>query len=79
MIGNVWEWVADRYDSEYYQNSPYDNPTGPISGSERVLRGGSWGEFDEEHFFVTFRRDQSPDFYNPEYNVFGFRCAASAP
>ncbi len=42
VLGNVWEWVNDRYDKEYYQNGPSQDPAGPTSGDERVLRGGSW-------------------------------------
>jgi len=42
MSGNVWEWVSDWYDSNYYKNRPKNNPTGPNSGFSRVLRGGSW-------------------------------------
>ena len=42
MSGNVWEWVSDWYDADYYKNSPKDNTKGPSSGSARVLRGGSW-------------------------------------
>ena len=42
MGGNVWEWVADRYSETYYQESGGDNPTGPSTGANRVIRGGSW-------------------------------------
>ena len=42
MCGNVFEWVQDWYDRDYYKNSPVNNPAGPSSGRYRVLRGGSW-------------------------------------
>jgi formylglycine-generating enzyme required for sulfatase activity len=42
MSGNVWEWVQDWYDENYYRSSPKDNPKGAYSGQYRVLRGGSW-------------------------------------
>ncbi len=42
MSGNVWEWCNDKYGSNYYQNSPQTNPTGPSKGEYRVVRGGSW-------------------------------------
>jgi formylglycine-generating enzyme required for sulfatase activity len=44
MSGNVWEWVGDWYDKNYYGNSPKNNPQGPSSGSYRVIRGGSWDD-----------------------------------
>ena len=40
--GNVWEWVQDWYDSNYYSSSPKTDSKGPSSGSYRVFRGGSW-------------------------------------
>jgi formylglycine-generating enzyme required for sulfatase activity len=42
VLGNVWEWVNDWYDGNYYQSSPAQDPQGPASGQEHVLRGGSW-------------------------------------
>ena len=42
MAGNVAEWVNDRYGENYYSESPLDNPTGPLNGYYRVVRGGSW-------------------------------------
>jgi formylglycine-generating enzyme required for sulfatase activity len=42
MYGNVDEWVQDWHDKNYYDYSPSTDPTGPASGSDRVLRGGGW-------------------------------------
>ena len=51
MHGNVWEWVQDRYDADYYNSSPRVDPPGPSSGSNRVIRGGG--------FFNSYRRLRS--------------------
>ena len=73
MAGNVAEWVSDWFDADYYRNSPYMNPTGPSSGTEKILRGGSWYS-NGFTLQVTDRWPQNPDV---EYNWLGFRCAFS--
>ncbi len=44
MSGNVWEWVWDWYGT--YPSTSQTDPRGPTSGSYRVLRGGSFNNYD---------------------------------
>ncbi|MDR1686734.1 MAG: formylglycine-generating enzyme family protein [Desulfovibrio sp.] len=44
MLGNVNEWVLDRFAADYYAHGPGQDPPGPESGTLRVRRGGSWSD-----------------------------------
>ena len=72
MSGNVWEWVQDWY--KPYQSGKQQDPTGPPSGDNRVLRGGSW---DSSAWIVraALRFNYRPDY---RYNNSGFRLASPA-
>lgn len=85
MAGNMAEWTQDWYDPNQYavlanQPQPVVNPRGAVSGTQRVLRGGSWNGFP---FFTRAVHRQAyfpvPDSNNADYpRWIGFRCAADA-
>jgi eukaryotic-like serine/threonine-protein kinase len=70
MAGNVWEWVSDWYDADYYQSSPATDPQGPTQGRLKVMRGGCW-ESGADSLRVSCRKAELPSTW--AYNV-GFRC-----
>jgi formylglycine-generating enzyme required for sulfatase activity len=67
MHGNVWEWCWDRYGD--YSSGAQTDPTGAVSGSDRVRRGGSWG-YGGQYLRSACRDDNAPGYRNVS---FGFR------
>ena len=74
MLGNAMEWCQDRYGENYYSSSPAKNPSGPGTGSYRVLRGG----IRDSHTLnlrVAVRYDLLP---NSKCYLSGFRCVSGS-
>jgi sulfatase modifying factor 1 len=74
MLGNLWEWVGDWYAPDYYRPATVSDPTGPASGTQRVVRGGSWDNATGL-LRVSLRLGNDPGARSPNN---GFRCALKA-
>jgi formylglycine-generating enzyme required for sulfatase activity len=73
MSGNVLEWCSDWYSDSYYSNTSSTNPQGPVSGTDRVVRGGCWIS-DTTDSRVAKRNHVTPGF---KRDVLGFRVVVS--
>jgi sulfatase modifying factor 1 len=76
MEGNVWEWTSDWFNPTYYSTSPVNDPQGPETGTERVVRGGSWSTKEARYLRTTNRHSRNPSL---GYETVGFRCVTNGP
>jgi formylglycine-generating enzyme required for sulfatase activity len=79
MYGNVAEWCNDRYGEKEYATKAGDNPRGPATGNERVLRGGSW-RGGADRCRSSARASETPGLADVcfGYEAYGFRCVRAA-
>jgi len=75
LAGNLYEWVTDWYDDAFYASPPTRNPRGPVAGTTKVQRGGSYIN-SPYRLRGAFRTKSDPTEHDPHV---GFRCAQDAP
>lgn len=68
MSGNVWEWVQDLYEKDYYKKGAKYNPRGAGEGRYRVLRGGSC-VFDPRFVRTSLRNGDEPANRSRDYGL----------
>ncbi|WP_454666972.1 formylglycine-generating enzyme family protein [Acinetobacter calcoaceticus] len=83
LVTNNYEWMNDWYDKDYYKHSPIDNPTGPKSGTQKVLRSTTAMSADDLMMAdgLNIARAQAQPKSNEEnkmtYRMYGVRCVAN--
>ncbi len=80
MHGNVWQWCNDYYSANYYDESTRDDPRGPTSGKQKVLRGGAWNS-SAESCRAAYRFKEFPVFSDACFgsDSYGFRRVRNVP
>ncbi|UCG57169.1 MAG: SUMF1/EgtB/PvdO family nonheme iron enzyme [Phycisphaerales bacterium] len=80
MHGNVWEWCNDFYQVDYYQQSPKEDPKGPKTGDNKVVRGGAWNS-SAASCRSSYRYNEDPGYTDVcfGYDIYGFRCVRKEP
>ena len=79
MYGNVSEWCNDWYSGDYYKQSPQQDPKGPLTGKERVLRGGAWNSSARSCRSAYRTSDPSINDTCLSKDSIGFRCVRNIP
>ena len=75
MSGNAYEWCWDWYNGDFYSTASVIDEGGPVSGTNRVIRGGSWLH-KIDRMRVSFRFSSNPE---ETFGDLGFRLVRSVP